>query len=1333
MKMGENIKENFAAIVLLVVFIEIILANFSLTILYDLRETQKIEPSKFPYEFAGQGQIDDIIITSNFDQGNLVNITYVPGSERAYNGKIRMSNFSMDPTTDPMYQWWFYFKATNCSGKTFIVNITNLLDLDVTENRWRNIWPVYSYNNLNWSRLGLNNFTLHEVTGNNNYFTINFTCPLSQNSVWFAALPPYPKINSDNFISNLKMQYPKYVNVTKIGISENYTNVTLVTITDFDYGEAGKKKILVISGQHMSSEPQGVYALEKMMSFLTSSDTLASELRKNFTFKFVHLTNIDGAQYGIPRYNVRDEDLNREWNQNPPSLPSSATVFMASEIWAIKQQRISWLPDILLDLHGTINDDNNYFIAPSTSNTSYNNLASSLMYNISKYWPETGARGISGIPGAAIQNAYDENKTLALLLEWSPTCIDGGSGRSSANISTCIGHYLVTENDWRNDGISILRGLADFYNISAEIDYDFASCTVINSPGVYSLTGDITNSTNYSCITISSNNVVLDGQGHTIDGIRGLENSQYGIYVNKAAKNLTNVTIKNLILTDWNSVAVYFKDVYNSNVLNVNANSNEYGIYLNTSSYVNITSCNITSNTLDGIRADSSNNSNLMNNTANSNYRGLALYTSSTNIIANNNLDTNAGGLDIYSSNNNLIIKNTANFNGYNGIALYESSDNNLTNNTANSNGGKGIYLDASSNNILTNNNAGSNNEGIYLLNSNDNIFKNNNADSSSEDFGIYLESSSNNILTNNTANSNSNNYGIYLESSDTNNLTDNNISLNGGGILIRTSNSNNFIDNFLLNNARQYITLDSGSQNNIFINQTINNVNVSFTAYDLDIYGITNLPGSYPSGYQNIGKFIEATTHSSDAWLYLNISYEPGDLNGVTESTLRMSKYNGTTWFTDPSTFSSTYGLNTQQKYVYANITNFGSVFSPLGTLPSSYVSLNSPTSGYEFPKGTTNILFEWLATSDANQEINCSVYVLSNYYTKTCQSATACNQTISGFSSGSYSWRVNCSDGVNQFSAGPISFKIKSSPPSCCLLPGTLIKMADGSEKVIESINIGDKILSFDLFNGKFVESKVTKIENPIREGYYDINNLLKITNEHPIYMKNEEKNYEGWLQVEKLKLGDYLFTQDRTWLKIDSIKYIEGDVQTYNLKFVNPWNDYFANNILVHNKGGGCTENWTCSDWTSCLNGQQIRACQDLSNCGTNYTQPTLVQNCTSLEPEILPCTEQDWQCDDWQDCINNQQVRDCQKLKDCNITSGINKELTKSCQEQEQPPKEKENKVLQIIFLISFLVAMIAGIFVVIWFLLQKNKSFEYKGFGTQGKKYKEETEEVPSAP
>ena len=83
-----------------------------------------------------------------------------------------------------------------------------------------------------------------------------------------------------------------------------------------------------------------------------------------------------------------------------------------------------------------------------------------------------------------------------------------------------------------------------------EIDW----CATITQPGEYVLTGDITNSNADTCIAIQASDVVLDGQGHTVDGVDNFPADGVVVFGRDGA---TNVTVTNLTVTDWGTSIVY--------------------------------------------------------------------------------------------------------------------------------------------------------------------------------------------------------------------------------------------------------------------------------------------------------------------------------------------------------------------------------------------------------------------------------------------------------------------------------------------------------------------------------------------------------------------------------------------------------------------------------------------------------------------------------------------------------------------------------------------------------------------------------------------------------
>lgn len=220
--------------------------------------------------------------------------------------------------------------------------------------------------------------------------------------------------------------------------------------------------------------------------------------------------------------------------------------------------------------------------------------------------------------------------------------------------------------------------------------------------------------------------------------------------------------------------------------------------------------------------------------------------------------------------------------------------------------------------------------EGIFIEDSNNNTLTNNTASSSPNGDGIYIINSSYNTLTNNTANSNTLD-GITLKNgSSDNTLTGNNASSNDYGIHFKNSSSDNTLTNNTPQNNRWDFFLEINSTNN-----TVTDDRGTHTGKDYAIKTASS-PASDPSGYSNIGKYINATNNSADSWLFLNVSYSAGDVASIVPSRLRMWKHNGS-W----SQVTGTNGVNTTQNYVYANITSF-SIFAPMAGTAAETGSLN-------------------------------------------------------------------------------------------------------------------------------------------------------------------------------------------------------------------------------------------------------------------------------------------------------------------------------------------------------------------------------------------------------
>ena len=148
-------------------------------------------------------------------------------------------------------------------------------------------------------------------------------------------------------------------------------------------------------------------------------------------------------------------------------------------------------------------------------------------------------------------------------------------------------------------------------------------------------------------------------------------------------------------------------------------------------------------------------------------------------------------------------------------------------------------------------------------------------------------------------------------------------------------------------------------------------------------------------------------------------------------------------------------------------------------------------------------------------------------------------------------------------------------------CFVAGTKILMADKTQKNIENVKAGDKVMGYD--GKKQVVETVLEMDAPIRDHHYDIHladgTVIGVTDEHPLYTQDGWKsinpahtaNENPNLKVGKLVVGDKVLKSSGNYIAITAMKYYPGPVQAYNLKRVSGNNDFYADGVLAHNKGG------------------------------------------------------------------------------------------------------------------------------------------------------------------
>lgn len=165
------------------------------------------------------------------------------------------------------------------------------------------------------------------------------------------------------------------------------------------------------------------------------------------------------------------------------------------------------------------------------------------------------------------------------------------------------------------------------------------------------------------------------------------------------------------------------------------------------------------------------------------------------------------------------------------------------------------------------------------------------------------------------------------------------------------------------------------------------------------------------------------------------------------------------------------------------------------------------------------------------------------------------------------------------------PVSLKlvIHNSLTPSCFITGTQIILGNGDVKNIEDIVEGDVVKTFNENTGEIENNKVYEVVSPIHDDLvkYVLSDGTELTStfDHPFYVNGlslasyypEKTNrlYDMDTEVGRIKEGDVLISYNNTHPIIENIEVLPAkDTQTYLLRVENNQN-FYANNILVHNK--------------------------------------------------------------------------------------------------------------------------------------------------------------------
>ena len=151
-------------------------------------------------------------------------------------------------------------------------------------------------------------------------------------------------------------------------------------------------------------------------------------------------------------------------------------------------------------------------------------------------------------------------------------------------------------------------------------------------------------------------------------------------------------------------------------------------------------------------------------------------------------------------------------------------------------------------------------------------------------------------------------------------------------------------------------------------------------------------------------------------------------------------------------------------------------------------------------------------------------------------------------------------------------------------CHVEGTVMNLADGTTKLVEDLQVGDVLASYDIaglsdagewsnyssqinqFSASSSTATVTSVVAGQHTSYRNFNNgLTKVTSEHPILVKTTGNDILFKQAIDVL-VGDSFYTASG-WVEITSNELIRETVNTYSID-VETEDVYMADGVLFHN---------------------------------------------------------------------------------------------------------------------------------------------------------------------
>jgi intein/homing endonuclease len=122
--------------------------------------------------------------------------------------------------------------------------------------------------------------------------------------------------------------------------------------------------------------------------------------------------------------------------------------------------------------------------------------------------------------------------------------------------------------------------------------------------------------------------------------------------------------------------------------------------------------------------------------------------------------------------------------------------------------------------------------------------------------------------------------------------------------------------------------------------------------------------------------------------------------------------------------------------------------------------------------------------------------------------------------------------------------------------------VETPDGAV-AIEDLHVGDRVFGLS-DDGEAVVNEVVETHRTLAVEYFVINGEISVTGTHPFLVGSD------WIEAQDIRVGDILAGPDGAAVPVNSVESVDYGVRVYNIS-VSGNHTFFANGILVHNKGG------------------------------------------------------------------------------------------------------------------------------------------------------------------